>query len=177
MSKQEKHYPDISDEAFTAKMLYKMIRTKFPQVRQVSTGTLKSWLDDANTLLTVLIVDVRESEEHEVSMLHGAIHIPSGSSLQPVLDKIKLSSSIKKVVAYCSVGYRSSEFIQRIYGELKQQKFYYREIELYNLEGSIFKWANEGKPITDKNGQETIYVHPYNIIWGKFLNADRRSCQ
>lgn len=42
-------------------------------------------------------------------------------------------------------------------------------ITVYNLEGSLFKWANEGKPMVDINNRVTVYVHPYNAIWGKLL--------
>lgn len=174
MSNDNENYPDISDETFTTRMLYKMIRTKFPNVQQLSTNTLKSILDDSNMAETIVLVDVREKEEYEISRLSNCIHVSPDSDVQLLLDKIKDSDVIKKVVAYCSVGYRSSQLIQRIDRELKKQNFYSKQIELYNLEGSIFKWANEGKPIIDKNGKETIYVHPYNTIWGKFLEVKRR---
>ena len=45
---------------------------------------------------------------------------------------------------------------------------------VYNLEGSIFKWANEGKDLEDNKGLKTVVVHPYNVVWGKLLNAELR---
>ena len=48
------------------------------------------------------------------------------------------------------------------------------KIIVYNLEGSIFKWANEGKDLEDNKGLKTLVVHPYNVVWGKLLNAELR---
>ena len=83
------------------------------------------------------------------------------------------------VVCYCSVGYRSSALAQQLQYEL--EKPVYREMKskimIYNLEGSIFKWANEGKDLEDNRGKKTIVVHPYNLIWGKLLNAELRSSE
>ncbi|MFQ5964533.1 MAG: hypothetical protein ACE5KZ_09635 [Candidatus Scalinduaceae bacterium] len=45
---------------------------------------------------------------------------------------------------------------------------------VYNLEGSIFKWANEGKPLIQ--GHTTVQkVYPYNAYWGKLLKRKYHS--
>lgn len=46
---------------------------------------------------------------------------------------------------------------------------------VYNLEGSLFKWANENRPIVDRNGAITEKVHPYNSVWGKLLYSYKRA--
>ena len=83
---------------------------------------------------------------------------------------------VVKVVCYCSVGYRSSYLAQQLLCEL--DKPVYQEMKskvmVYNLEGSIFKWANEGKDLQDNRGRKTVVVHPYNFVWGKLLNAELR---
>ena len=83
------------------------------------------------------------------------------------------------VVCYCSLGYRSSALAQQLAYEL--DKPVHQELKsktvIYNLEGSIFKWANEGKDLEDNKGRKTVYVHPYNIVWGKLLNAELRSSE
>ena len=86
---------------------------------------------------------------------------------------------LKKIVCYCSVGYRSSTLAQQLGEELLKPKHQaIRSIlELYNLEGSIFKWANEGKDLVDSNGEKTVVVHPYNFVWGKLLRHELRSSQ
>ena len=83
------------------------------------------------------------------------------------------------VVCNCSLGYRSSALAQQLAYEL--DKPVHQELKsktvIYNLEGSIFKWANEGKDLEDNKGRKTVYVHPYNIVWGKLLNAELRSSE
>ena len=82
-----------------------------------------------------------------------------------------------RVVCYCSVGYRSSALAQQLQYELEKPVYQDMKSKLviYNLEGSIFKWANERKDLEDNKGRKTVLVHPYNIIWGKLLNAELRS--
>lgn len=66
----------------------------------------------------------------------------------------------RPIVVYCSVGYRSSILARKL-----QDKGF---TNVYNLEGSIFKWANEGRPLVQ--GKVTVHkVHPYNAHWGHLL--------
>ena len=44
---------------------------------------------------------------------------------------------------------------------------------VYNLEGSIFAWANEGRKIYHGK-RETDKVHPYDKIWGRLLKNSLR---
>ncbi len=46
-------------------------------------------------------------------------------------------------------------------------------MKVVNLDGSIFEWANEGRPL---DGDEAGGVHPYNRVWGQALRgeAERR---
>ena len=43
-----------------------------------------------------------------------------------------------------------------------------------NMEGSIFKWANEGRPVY-RDGERVEKVHPYNETWGRLLDKARRA--
>ena len=67
---------------------------------------------------------------------------------------------------YCAVGYRSSAVAERL------QKAGVRTV--FNLEGSIFQWANEGRPL-EADGHPADKVHPYNVRYGKWLAPDRRA--
>ena len=98
----------------------------------------------------------------------SSLHVEGASSDDPVA-----------VVCYCSVGYRSSALAQQLTYELDKPIFLgmKSKIVIYNLEGSIFKWANEGKDLEDNRGRKTVFVHPYNIVWGKLLNAELRSSE
>jgi 3-mercaptopyruvate sulfurtransferase SseA len=69
-------------------------------------------------------------------------------------------------VAYCSIGYRSAAIIEDLERAGIQN--------VYNLEGGLFDWANQGRPIY--RGEERVEeVHPFNRLWGLLLRSDRRA--
>jgi hypothetical protein len=45
---------------------------------------------------------------------------------------------------------------------------------VYNLEGSIFAWANEGRALQSPRGP-TEWVHPYNAVFGLLLAKPHRA--
>ena len=70
------------------------------------------------------------------------------------------------IVTYCSVGYRSAGVAQR----LRAAGF----TQVYNLEGSLFRWANEGRPLY--RGDTLVHqVHPYDRVWGTLLKEELRA--
>jgi 3-mercaptopyruvate sulfurtransferase SseA len=67
---------------------------------------------------------------------------------------------------YCSVGYRSARIVERLRAA--------GHSDVRNLRGSIFQWANEGRPVV--RGDSTVHkVHPFDATWGRLLNADLRA--
>jgi hypothetical protein len=82
---------------------------------------------------------------------------PDASSV-PGLDSLSTDAPI---VVYCSVGYRSARIAER----LREQGF----TNASNLEGSIFRWANEGRPVY-RDSTEVDAVHPYDRTWGTLLD-------
>ncbi|MYA77907.1 MAG: rhodanese-like domain-containing protein [Gemmatimonadetes bacterium] len=153
----------------------KMIRVKFPGVAQLSTDSLQTWLDESGQAQTgqapteqeqverPLLLDVREKEEYEVSHLKDAVLAVSEKEALKALEGVPPD---RPVVLYCSVGYRSSEMASFL------QKRGFEKV--YNLEGSIFAWANEGKPVY--RGEERVrVVHPFDQVWGKLLKKVLRS--
>jgi hypothetical protein len=45
---------------------------------------------------------------------------------------------------------------------------------VYNLEGSIFEWANSGRPVY--RGEERVsVVHPYGARWERLLDRALRA--
>lgn len=163
--------PDLSKENFSSRMLYKTIRSRFPRVNQLSTNMLENWLQSEKA---VLLVDIREKDEQSVSSLTNAIQITPADGADHVLSCME-GKEVSKVVAFCSMGYRSCEFIKKLYKALRDENKL-EGVHLYNLEGGLFKWANEDKKIVDTLGQSTNFVHPYNAVWGKFLNPEKRKC-
>lgn len=135
--------------------LLSTIRRKFPGVRQLSTQELAAWLADTSRP-TPILIDSREPREFAVSHLPHARHAPSLAAVQT----LNLPKS-QPIVVYCSVGYRSSALAEK----LVQAGF----SQVANLEGSIFAWANEGRPVY--RGTNTVNeVHPYDSKWGQLLD-------
>jgi rhodanese-related sulfurtransferase len=139
-----------------------LVRSKFPGVPQLRPAKLAAWLADKKKAAPQLL-DVREPEEFAVSHLPGAINIRPDASGAEALAKI---DPAKPMVLYCSVGYRSSQLAERL------MKAGAKNVS--NLEGSIFAWANEGRPL-EKDGQPAKVVHPYNRVFGRLLKPEYRS--
>ncbi|MGC1310015.1 MAG: rhodanese-like domain-containing protein [Phormidesmis sp.] len=133
------------------------VRRSFPAVRTISTAELANRLAQNPTSLT--LIDARQAKEYAVS------HLPQ-AQLARTVEAAEAAgiSKEKPIVAYCSIGYRSGRLAQAL-----QAAGY----KVMNLEGSIFQWANEGRPLfTDEppaGEQPTRQVHPYNALWGLLL--------
>jgi len=136
------------------------IRYKYPDVKQLQTTELQSWLTSPNNE-PVILIDARHKEEFQISHISGAKNIPYNSK-DPIKNLINIKPD-NPIVVYCSVGYRSSILA----GNLQTLGF----TEVHNLEGSIFKWANEGRPLVQ--GQTTVHkVHSYSARWGSLLETE-----
>ncbi len=133
------------------------IRHRFPTVVHITTNELAAWLADP-TRPPPLLLDVRAPEEYAVSHLQGAQLAPDLAAARRLLAGRPASTP---VVVYCSVGYRSAALAR----ELKRAGF----TGVRNLEGSIFAWANEGRPVY-RGERQVRAVHPYDRRWGRFLH-------
>lgn len=137
---------------------------RFPDVATVSTGALAARLaapGDGPVLL-----DARTEVEYAVS------HLPGARRVDPDAGPAELAASLadvdrqREVVVYCSVGLRSAAVARR----LREAGF--ERVE--NLEGSIFRWAGEGRPVV-RDGARVREVHPYDAVWGRLLAPERRA--
>lgn len=106
----------------------------------------------------IILLDAREKKEFEISHIPGAIWVGYDNFS---MKRVKGIAKDKPVVTYCSVGYRS----ERI-GEKLQRKGF---SNVQNLEGSIFRWMNEGQEVVNKDGETTNKVHGFNEEWGKWV--------
>jgi rhodanese-related sulfurtransferase len=111
---------------------------------------------------TCTLLDTRSYREYEVSHIEGAIWVGYDEF---ELSKLTSISKDKKVVVYCSVGYRSGKI-----GE-KLTKAGYTQV--YNLWGGIFDWVNKGKPVVNDKGATNL-IHGYNKKWGKWLTRGEK---
>jgi len=137
----------------------KLIHKKFPTVRELSTTALAEWLA-APDREPPLLLDARAPAEFAVSHLAGARSVPTASdALRLLQDRDKG----RPIVVYCSVGYRSAAMVERL------QAAGFTRVQ--NLAGSIFQWANEGRPLY-RAGRPVRQVHPYDAKWGVLLDRN-----
>ena len=129
------------------------VRLRFGRVPQIVPKDLLAWMQDGNRPGPVLL-DVRHREEYEQSHLTEAKHVNPMVSAE-VIGQI--ANKTIPIVCYCSAGYRSSKLAHDLMGHGWRQVF--------NLEESIFAWANLGFPL-EKRGRPTQEVHPYHTFFG-----------
>lgn len=112
----------------------------------------------------VLLFDVRRPEEYQMSRIKGGIQISPEMSAQAFFSRYGHEISNKKLIFYCSVGYRSSEFIQRIEAQADEQNVK----AISNLKGGIFRWYNEAHPVINEQGI-TNAIHPSDDAWADLI--------
>jgi len=148
--------PCFAENESKMKDVLEDIHQKYADVTYISVSQLREWLDNKD-MIAPLIIDVREKEEYAVSHLPQAIWV--GSKKRQVLRFLEKENR-GKVVLYCSVGARSANMARWLTRRGIK--------DVYNLEGSIFQWANEGYPVF-KGKEQVEKVHPFNQYWGRFL--------
>ena len=144
--------PNVTNPDFDQK-ISSLLNFKVPLI---GVETLKENKED------YILLDAREREEYNVSHIKDARYIGYKNLNIKELNTIPKD---KKIVLYCSIGYRSEKIGERL------QKMGYTQV--FNLYGSIFEWANQGNPVVDQNGRPTEYVHGYNKSWSKWLDDSK----
>ncbi|XP_046839823.1 thiosulfate:glutathione sulfurtransferase-like [Xenia sp. Carnegie-2017] len=151
------------------------IRKAFPKVKQLETEDLENLIKE--NCRNLILLDVRRKEEYAVSHLPGSIHIDPDETAEAVFGKVKpilddCENGKVIIVCYCSLGYRSSLMAQKLYPHCKllaeAQKISFMPV-IQNLEGSIFKWANEGREMIDNENRKTKCCHPNSFLLGKIV--------
>ena len=106
-----------------------------------------------------IVLDAREWSEYEVSHIKNATYVGYEKF---DIQKLQSIDKRKKIIVYCSVGYRS----EKISEHLVQAGY----TDVSNLYGGIFEWVNQGNPVVDATGSVTQNIHAYNRAWGVWLN-------
>jgi rhodanese-related sulfurtransferase len=96
-----------------------------------------------------LIIDVRNQEEREVSMLPGAISFEDFLMRQDGHQR-------RPLLLYCTIGCRSGSCVE----DLLEDGF-----EAYNLWGGVLAWAHHGQVFINPEGEETVRVHVFAPKW------------
>jgi len=135
------------------------IASQYADVRWTDVDTLARWLGGDSP---PVLLDARTSAEFQVSHLRGATRVDPDHPDLHALGELRS----RRVVVYCSVGYRSADIAQ----QLGRAGF----TDVYNLQGGIFAWANAGHPVY-ADGHRVERVHPYDAIWGRYLKPELRS--
>ncbi len=106
----------------------------------------------------LIFLDAREFNEFEVSHIPTARYVGYDKFRVDTVNDIPID---KKIVVYCSIGYRSEVIATKL------KKAGYKNV--YNLYGSLFEWANEGHELKNKSGLPTNIVHTYNKKWSQWV--------
>lgn len=145
----------------TLSLTERAVEKKYP-VANISHSELRQWLEqDQNK---PLLFDVRKAEEYAVGWIGDATQVDPDTDAELFIKQHGAKLKGRDVVFYCSVGYRSSIFLDRVavlatsVGAGK----------LYNLRGGIFRWYNENNPVRNQEG-ETNEIHPYDSVWGALV--------
>lgn len=126
--------------------------------------TATEWnVDQLKNDTNVIIIDVREKAEYDISHISHAMNFPFKKFKTEQISHI---SKDKKLVIYCSVGYRSEKIAEKLI------KNGYTHI--YNLYGGIFEWVNRGYVVKDKNQNSTKKIHVYSRSWGIWLEKGEK---
>lgn len=139
------------------------IRRDHPTVTQITPAEYETLSARSKNALVVL--DVREAAEYGVSHLDGARRVDPAMSAEDFARDIGPALTGKTVVLYCSVGRRSSRFAERIADAAAKVG----ATGLVNIEGGIFRWHNESRPLVDASGP-TRNVHGYDESWGRLVD-------
>lgn len=134
----------------------------YQNVKQMSAAELEKLRNSSKDLV---IFDVREKSEFDVSHIEGAQQLDPGTWGWTFMRKYGERLKGKTIVFYCSVGVRSSKMAQRVQKELAAKG----AKGIFNLRGGIFRWHNDKRPLMSVKGK-TPYVHPYDKYWGKLVN-------
>lgn len=122
--------------------------------KQMTVSGLRGLLHDGDN---ILILDVRTHEEFQIGALVGAISLP----LEKVSEFIPRLYDNTTIVSYCTVGYRSGLAAVELEVLLGRP--------VYNLDGGIIEWFNQGGEVVDSEGSSSSRIHPHNANWEPFV--------
>lgn len=140
----------IARVGLTPRVLAPLLELRYPDVRSISASELESSMRSSSP---PTLLDVRSDQEIAVSALRGA------RARDPDTD----ATIDGPIVVYCSVGWRSAIAARQL------ARGGARDVR--NLEGGIFEWANEGRPVL--RGTRVVRdVHPFDRLWAVFLDDE-----
>jgi len=140
--------------------IHQKIVSDYPDMPHIS----RAELDKNLTSQEFLILDTRPIEEYNVSHIATALQVDPDISPEDFRLKFSKTLKNKRVILYCSVGRRSSNLGDR----LKSTALNAGAISVQNMEGGLFGWHNDSRPLVNASGT-TSSIHPYNVYWGRLI--------
>lgn len=137
-----------NSEALENQMHIQTLYAKYKNDFQAPEMTALKAKDTAKNSQSVL-VDVREDMERNISIIEGAIS-------QSQFENQKKEHKGKKIIVYCTIGYRSGIYTQSLVEEGHNA---------FNLIGGVLSWSYQNFPFTDTDGEPTKKVHVYGSDW------------
>ena len=136
----------MTDEEKLARVeaMVQEVERRFPEVEAVTVEEVGRLLETGS----VVLVDARAPREREVSWIPGSI-----TSQEFEQDPDRYADLT--VVAYCTIGHRSSEYAKRQNEEGRP---------VLNLRGSLLSWTHAGGPLVGPDGS-TNRLHVYGETW------------
>lgn len=144
--------------------IHKNIKEKYQALQHLNANNFETIAAD-----DLIVFDVREQNEFDVSHLNGAIRVDPDISVDEFVASFQPITKGKKLVFYCSVGRRSSELASKVQNKLLKTA---GTQEIYNLEGGIFRWHNDSRALVSGQ-QSSDFVHPYNRYWGRLIDRPK----
>lgn len=138
-----------------------LARRDYPNVPRIQVSDLQAQLNSHDpSRPKPQLFDVRTAEEFAVSCIPGARRVEPNARVRTVREMMDRS---RPAVFYCSLGYRSSALVSALQDAGITNN-------IYNLEGSIFAWANAGLPLENPaTHQPATKVHPFSISYSRLL--------
>ncbi|MGD9309723.1 MAG: rhodanese-like domain-containing protein [Desulfosarcina sp.] len=124
--------------------LYADYRKHFPQVEEIEPRAAIDFLEATD----VVFLDVRKTEEQQVSMIPGAI------TKETFMDNLERYRG-KRIIAYCTISYRSGKLAAKI-GR--------NGISVVNLKAGLLGWVHAGGPLV-RQQQPVQQLHVYGRKW------------
>jgi adenylyltransferase/sulfurtransferase len=125
---------------YSSAVKFALIRSNMPHI---TAGELKQLVDSKAVPKDYLLVDVRTPEEYKISKIPGSVLVPlTEIEKGPGVEKIKSMLQGRKLIAYCTHGYRSRQALV---------KLHYAGISGTQFEGGIQEWTEQIDPSLPRN--------------------------
>lgn len=147
-----------------------------PGADRIDGASLERWFATAKTdpaLKVPVLLDVRSPAEFAFSHLPGARNVsvaagPDQMQLLTTPDQWK-NELANPVVIYCQAGVASAEVADRL------ERLGFQRVQM--LDGGIFQWANEKRPLVNSSGAATEIVQTGASPQSGLLKRNLRSVE